>query len=60
MGSEMCIRDSDWIARGQIDVTQMVSHRLDLEEIDRAMLLAHERDEDALKVTLDFAQGEET
>lgn len=50
----------DWIARGEIDVTQMVSHRLDLEEIDRAMLLAHERDEDALKVTLDFAQGETT
>jgi threonine dehydrogenase-like Zn-dependent dehydrogenase len=44
----------DWIARRQIDVTQMVSHRLDLEEIDKAMLLAHERDEDALKVTLDF------
>lgn len=44
----------DWIARGQIDVTQMVSHRLDLEDIDRAMVLAHERDEDALKVTLDF------
>ncbi len=44
----------DWIARREIDVTQMVSHRLDLEEIDRAMLLAHERDEDALKVTLNF------
>lgn len=44
----------DWIARGQIDVTQMVSHRLDLEDIDRAMVLAHERDEDALKVTLVF------
>jgi L-iditol 2-dehydrogenase len=44
----------DWIARREIDVTRMVSHRLSLEEIDRAMLLAHERDEDALKVTLDF------
>lgn len=44
----------DWIARREIDVTQMVSHRLSLEEIDRAMLLAHERDEDALKVTLTF------
>ncbi len=44
----------DWIARRQIDVSQMVSHRLDLEEIDRGMLLAHERDEDALKVTLQF------
>ena len=44
----------DWIARREIDVTQMVSHRLDLEDIDRGMLLAHERDEDALKVTLNF------
>ncbi len=44
----------DWIARREIDVTQMVSHRLSLEAIDRAMLLAHERDEDALKVTLTF------
>lgn len=44
----------DWIARREIDVTQMVSHRLSLEGIDRAMLLAHERDEDALKVTLTF------
>ncbi len=44
----------DWISRRQIDVTQMVSHRLDLEEIERAMVLAHERDEDALKVALTF------
>ena len=44
----------DWIARREIDVTQMVSHRLSLEEIERAMLLAHERDEDALKVALTF------
>ena len=44
----------DWIARREIDVTRMVSHRLSLEAIERAMLLAHERDEDALKVTLDF------
>lgn len=44
----------DWIARREIDVTQMVSHRLSLEEIPRAMQLAHERDEDALKVTLTF------
>ena len=44
----------DWIARRQIDVSQMVSHRLSLEEIPRAMQLAHERDEDALKVTLTF------
>ena len=44
----------DWIARRQIDVTQMVSHRLSLEAIDRAMLVAHEREENALKVTLTF------
>ena len=44
----------DWIARRQIDVTQMVSHRLDLESINQAMTLAHERDENALKVTLTF------
>lgn len=44
----------DWIARRQIDVSGMVSHRLPLEAIDRAMKLAHERDEDALKVTLTF------
>lgn len=44
----------DWIARREIDVSQMVSHRLELESIDRALLLAHERDEDALKVTLTF------
>jgi L-iditol 2-dehydrogenase len=44
----------DWIARREIDVTQMVSHRMSLEAIDQAMLLAHERDEDALKITLTF------
>lgn len=44
----------DWIARREIDVTTMVSHRLSLESIERAMLLAHERDEDALKVALTF------
>ncbi|MEM7016753.1 MAG: zinc-binding dehydrogenase [Pseudomonadota bacterium] len=44
----------DWIARREIDVTQMVSHRLTLESISRAMHLAHERDEDALKIALTF------
>jgi L-iditol 2-dehydrogenase len=44
----------DWISRRQIDVTEMVSHRLSLESIGKAMTLAHERDEDALKVTLTF------
>lgn len=44
----------DWIARREIDVGTMVSHRLSLEDIERAMVLAHERDEDALKVALTF------
>jgi threonine dehydrogenase-like Zn-dependent dehydrogenase len=44
----------DWIARREIDVSAMVSHRLSLESIERAMKLAHARDEDALKVTLTF------
>lgn len=44
----------DWIARREIDVTKMVSHRLSLEDIGRALQLAHEREEDALKVTLTF------
>ncbi|HEY5647760.1 MAG TPA: zinc-binding dehydrogenase [Pseudomonadales bacterium] len=44
----------DWIARREIDVSTMVSHRLSLEDIGRAMRLAHERDEDALKVALTF------
>ena len=44
----------DWIARREIDVTKMVSHRLPLESIGQALTLAHERDEDALKVTLTF------
>ncbi len=44
----------DWISRREINVSQMVSHRLSLEAIDQAMHLAHERDEDALKVTLTF------
>ena len=44
----------DWIARREINVSEMVSHRLSLEKIDNAMTLAHERDEDALKVTLTF------
>ena len=44
----------DWIAKGDIDVTKMVSHRLSLESISQALNLAHERDDDALKVTLTF------
>ena len=44
----------DWIARREIDVSKMVSHRLSLEAIGEAMTVAHEREEDALKVTLTF------
>ena len=44
----------DWSARREIDVSNMVSHRLPLESIDQALILANERDEDALKVTLTF------
>lgn len=44
----------DWIARREIDVSTMVSHRLSLEDIGRAMRLAYERDEDALKIALTF------
>ena len=44
----------DWISRREIDVSKMVSHKLPLESIDQALILAHERDEDALKVTLTF------
>lgn len=40
------------IASGQIDVGPMISHRLPLEEIDRAMQLANDRDEGARKVLL--------
>lgn len=42
------------IANGVIDAASMVSHVLPIEEIDRAMHLAHDRTEDALKVSLRF------
>jgi len=42
------------IASGQIDVKSMVSHTLPIEQIGEAMRLAHERDDNALKVSLSF------
>ncbi|HUJ74632.1 MAG TPA: zinc-binding dehydrogenase, partial [bacterium] len=44
----------DLIARRQIDVSHMISHRLPIEEINRAMRLAYDRSENALKITLSF------
>ena len=40
------------IARGQIDVSPLVSHILPIEEVERAMRLAHERTDNAIKVSL--------
>lgn len=42
------------IANGVIDAASMVSHVLPIEDIDRAMHLAHDRSEDALKVSIRF------
>ena len=47
----------DLIARQQIDVSAMVSHVLPIEEVDRAMHLAHERTENAVKVSLRMQDG---
>ena len=44
----------DWIACRQIDLSQMCSHRLSLKDVSKALLRACERDEGALKVTLNF------
>lgn len=40
------------IVREQIDVAPLVSHVLPIEQVDRAMHLAHERTENAIKVSL--------
>lgn len=42
------------ISRGVVDVDGLVSHVLPIEEIDRAMRLAHDRTDDALKVSIRF------
>jgi 2-desacetyl-2-hydroxyethyl bacteriochlorophyllide A dehydrogenase len=44
----------DLIASEAINVKRLVSHRLPIEQIDRALHLAHERTDNALKVALTF------
>lgn len=44
----------DWIATRQIDVTQLVSHRLPLERIGEAMQLAQHRSDGARKIAITF------
>ncbi|MEM9562892.1 MAG: zinc-binding dehydrogenase [Actinomycetota bacterium] len=42
------------IARGEIDVAQVVSHTLPIERIEEAMVMAHERTDGARKVSISF------
>lgn len=42
------------IAKGEIDVAPMITHVLPIEKIDEAMRMAHERTDNALKVSIDF------
>lgn len=44
----------DMIARGDIDVTPLLSHILPIEEVGRAFELAHSRDDEAIKVSVAF------
>lgn len=44
----------DLIARGEIDVSKVVSHTLPIERIEEAMVMAHERTDGALKVSISF------
>jgi len=44
----------DLIANGEIDVSQVVSHTLPVERIEEAMVLAHERTDGALKISVSF------
>jgi len=44
----------NWIARKEIDVTRMVTHRLPIEQIDGALRIALERTDGALKVVVTF------
>ena len=44
----------DLIHRGEIDVSPLVSHILPIEEIDRALHMAHDRSDNAIKVSLRF------
>jgi L-iditol 2-dehydrogenase len=47
-------RALDLIVRGEIDVSPLLSHVLPIERVDEACLIAHERGQDALKVSLSF------
>ena len=47
----------DLIHRGEIDVSPLVSHSLPIEEIDKALHMAHERTDSAIKVSLRFDGG---
>lgn len=44
----------DLIVRGEIDVSPLVSHILPIEEIGKAMIMANERTDNALKVSVAF------
>lgn len=45
----------DFIARGEISVANLVSHVLPLDQIQDAMLMAHERSDNCLKVSVSCA-----
>ena len=42
------------IVTGQIDVTRMVTHRIPIEQIDKALRIAYDRSDNALKVAVTF------
>jgi L-iditol 2-dehydrogenase len=42
------------IATGQIDVSRMVSHHIPIEQIDKALRIAYDRSDNALKVAVTF------
>ncbi|MFI5399830.1 MAG: zinc-binding dehydrogenase [SAR324 cluster bacterium] len=44
----------DWIARKEIDVTRLVTHRIAIEQIDKALRVARERSDNALKVAVTY------
>jgi threonine dehydrogenase-like Zn-dependent dehydrogenase len=45
------------ITDGAIDVAPLLSHTLPIERIDEAFHLAHDRSDNALKVSIKFAGG---
>ena len=47
-------RALDLIVRGEIDVSPLLSHVLPIDRVDEACLLAHDRGDGALKVSLSF------